>query len=494
MMLKGVVLTGLRGGTALGGLLLAVATLRVFGVGFRTDALFIAQLVPLIFGRQIWGMLVHALLPCLYEQEGPEKEVTYVREASTLLIGGSALLAVLLYAAAPLLVRAFAPGFDLGVQALALRLFRILCPCLPFLVGCGLYGTLLASRKCHLAQASSQFLWRVGAIGFLWFPGRTHGIEAYAACLTLLTGLQFFFLLGATARKGLPFLPIRLAPGAAARFAPLRKGLVIGLVALGLGLAGDAMDRAVLSTLAPGSVTLFGYAGRIANLVPGILLSGILIQLLPGVARAMVKSRRYRVVTRRTSVFVFHLGCFLSLLFLSLARPVGELLGAAAGLAAPDVSTVWVSLSMLLVGIPARYAVNMLRTGFRFERNLGVIATIGGLSLALRAPLLFGLKGWGPPGIALASVVEIWVHFAALWWLTGRGTEQDASFPPFRAPRTTPMLLLYTALVLLPPWSAWLPAALPNLLVKGVLGTAFCGLYLRIALPAVDRIVEATEA
>jgi hypothetical protein len=56
------------------------------------------------------------------------------------------------------------------------------------------------------------------------------------------------------------------------------------------------------------------------------------------------------------------------------------------------------------------------------------------------------------------------------------------------------MLLLYTALVLLPPWSAWLPAALPNLLVKGVLGTAFCGLYLRIALPAVDRIVEATEA
>lgn len=492
MIAKGIVLTGIRGATAVGSLLLAVSTLRVFGAGPLADALFVAQLIPLLFGRRAWDMLVKALLPCLFEQKNREEEILYVRQASSLLLAGGILMAVVLYAAAPLLVAGLAPGFDLETRALTLRMFRNLCPCLPFLVGCGLYGTLLASSYSHVAQAASRLLWRVGALVSIWTLGREQGPEVFAGSLTLITACQFLLLLGAAALKGLPVRPARLGSGTRERFAPLFYGIWIGLVVLGLELTGTALDRAVLSTLPPGSIALFGYAARVAHMVPSLLMSGLLIQLMPGMARVMVRTGATRRVTRETSKFAFQMGMFLSVYFLSVAHPICGLLGEAADLDPKEVQVLWLCLTVLLLAMPAAFANRILYTGFRFERNLRLLARVGIFTLVLRLPLLLTLKSLGPSGIALASISGMWITFFFLWWWTGRNRSGDGV--PFRVPVAPVLLVGYLGLVLLMFRLFGFPNPWIDLAVKTLLGVGVCAMYLRVAVPGVQRIVETTEA
>jgi peptidoglycan biosynthesis protein MviN/MurJ (putative lipid II flippase) len=488
MILASAILGGLRAATAGLSFALGMALFQVFGLGTATDALLMAQVIPIVFGRQLWMLLVHAFLPCLMAT-GSRAEADRCFLSLSVRVGAAlAILSLILHRTAPLWVGLMAPGFDGGTQALCTDILRALAPCLALLGGCGMMAGLLVSRKHFLAQESSRVLWRCGAIAALFATGTPPDPLAYARVLTLLTAAQACLLALVLLRQGLVpdkgFHPPGPAGGHVA------KGLLVGSVGLGLALLTEMLDRAFLSLLPEGSVSLYGYANRLATVVPELILGTVLLHIAPDFARALHGSKATRGVSRFHSHFTFQLGLILALFLYSLVPLLVPALRDFARLDPEATEEFRRTLGILMLALPALFAQRAMGAGLQFQRNLRGMALVGLSLLLLRLPLLWFLQPHGAAGVAAAGVIALWLTLLGLWAWDRRG--ETTGLPGVN--RHFPWLLAAAvAAAWLPPWSKWLPHPLANGLAKTLLfGFLFLG-QLLLSLPRLRRFHASLE-
>jgi putative peptidoglycan lipid II flippase len=279
-------------GSALG-LVRDLSIAVVFGAGPAVDAFLVAQgLMNLVLGL-IAGALAKAAVPVVarsVEAGRPEAGMASVRAALGLSAVTLAVGATAVWLGADAVVGLLAPGFDAATTALAVELTRIV-----------LVATVLIAAT-NLLAGTGQALGRFGpaALQSVGFNVAMIGAAAVAGPVFGATALAWGFVLGSGVRLALQLIPVHAAglsarPTLRLRDPGLREMLrLLPALAIGSGLSSvnALVDRAVASTLGPGSVAAVNFAGRLSTTVDLLLVATLLAALYPRLSAAVAPQRR----------------------------------------------------------------------------------------------------------------------------------------------------------------------------------------------------------
>jgi putative peptidoglycan lipid II flippase len=265
----------------------------VFGAGPEVDAFLVAQgLMNLVLGL-IAGALAKAAIPVMaraVDAGRPDAGMASVRAALglaclVLAVGGGAV-----WVGAGGVVALLAPGFDAPTAALAVELTRVV-----------LVATVLVTATNLLAGAG-QALGRLGpaALQSVGFNTVMIAAAALAGPVFGATALAWGFVLGSLVRLLLQLVPLRAArlpawPTLRLHDEGLREMLrLVPALVVGSALASvnTLVDRAVASTLGPGSVAAVSFAARLSSTIDLLLVATLLAALYPRLAAAVTPARR----------------------------------------------------------------------------------------------------------------------------------------------------------------------------------------------------------
>lgn len=247
--------------------------LTELGPGLETDALFAGMTLPQMVLAVISGSLMHVLVPLLVGED--KSRLRHDAWAFLILVGGVfAVLAMILYIAAPWWIPITVPGFSESSQVLTVELTRIQ---LIGMVFAAINGVQWASY-----HARQQFLWAeftplvssaVSLLLLIWALPR-YGVAAAAWISTLRLGLQTLLLAPGMGK------PVRLdLKSAAIRQAWQRiKPLLLGTAYY---KTDPLIDRFLLSTSGSGSLSLYYLAQQIYGAASQVLNRTIAAPLVP---------------------------------------------------------------------------------------------------------------------------------------------------------------------------------------------------------------------
>ncbi len=247
-----------------------------FGAGGATDALMVAQNLPLMITGSLSTALGVGIVPVVTKLrvEGQKEDARLV--VSTILNGtlfvstAVALAGVLL--AGPL-IRLSAPGLTTESMAIAAGLARVFFVAYIFLALTSVIGLLLNSLKEFSIPALSPLILNVFTIALIvWLAG---GLGIYAVAYGFAAGavvqyvMQDFWL----CRKG-------MRPGTVfnLRHPAVKRVLVLALPILAAALVADlygVIDNWFASHLAEGSITAKTYGLKVIQMPVGILTVGV---------------------------------------------------------------------------------------------------------------------------------------------------------------------------------------------------------------------------
>jgi putative peptidoglycan lipid II flippase len=190
------------------GFLREAAIAYKFGATWQTDAFFIALTIPNLFIALVMTSLTKTFITVYSGYLAKEQTEDGWRMANVLLSFLGLLMSALVVAFAlktASLVHLFAPGFTGEQLALAVRLTRILLPCL--LLG-SLMGVLTGINNAHhsfLAPSLIGVAANVIMIGSIFILGAFWGIYGLAVGVLLGVAAQFFMQIPSACRNGLRF-------------------------------------------------------------------------------------------------------------------------------------------------------------------------------------------------------------------------------------------------------------------------------------------------
>lgn len=395
----------------------------VLGRGVLSDAFVIAFRLPNHF-RAIFaeGAYNAAFVP-LYaslRQQGGDAAHSFART----MMGWQIAIQLVVLAAAlifmPWVVAALAPGFTErpDQMALAVELTRITFTYLFCLALVTHLGGILNAEKTFWAAAVAPVLLNLSMIGALSFAF-LFPTAAHAAAWGVFVGgfAELLLLLVATARRGLPVVPLwpKLTGDVrqfAARFGP---------AALGAGGVQIALfaDTILVSFLAVGEPTSLYYADRVNQLPIGVIGVALGTVLLPELSRALAAgedAKASHAFNRATEI-----GLLLTLpcLVMFLAAPDAIMKGLFAR-GAFDVKAAEAAGAVLMayaLGLPAFVLLRTVTPLFhaRGDTTTPVVATAIAIviNLLVKVALIFGLS-YGASGLALGTSVGSWVNLAVL--------------------------------------------------------------------------------
>lgn len=241
-----------------------------FGLSVASDAFFAAENVPELCIDFLAFSLCTVFIPMYADykaRSGDEKARQLADSFHIFSAAVSAVLSVVVFAAAPVIVRILFPGFHDVASETTTRLFRIMALCI-FLFGAGgsLRG-LLHTHKDFITPEMATIGYGITLLIFAAALSGVVGVEALAWGVVAGAAINFVILLAGSIRRKI-FHPPRQFEWA--------TGLHVArmLVLFFLALAGIKitfmLDRMVASTLPEGSLTALNYAARIALLPVGI--------------------------------------------------------------------------------------------------------------------------------------------------------------------------------------------------------------------------------
>jgi putative peptidoglycan lipid II flippase len=395
----------------------------VLGRGILSDAFVIAFRLPNHF-RAIFaeGAYNAAFIP-LYaslKQQGGDAARSFARTMMGWQIATQLVILVAALILMPWVVAGLAPGFTERPEqlALAVELTRITFTYLLCLAVVTHLGDTLNAEKTFWPAAAAPVLLNLAmivalSVSFL-FPTAAH-----AAAWGVFVGgfAELALLLFATARKGLPVVPLwpKLTADVrqfAARFGP---------AALGAGGVQIALfaDTILVSFLAVGEPTSLYYADRVNQLPIGVIGVALGTVLLPELSQALAaddEKKATHAFNRATEI-----GLLLTLpcLVMFLAAPDAIMRGLFAR-GAFDVKAAEAAAVVLMayaLGLPAFVLLRTVTPLFhaRADTTTPVIATAIAIAinLAIKFALIFGL-GYGAAGLALGTSAGSWVNFGVL--------------------------------------------------------------------------------
>ncbi|MBI3088225.1 MAG: polysaccharide biosynthesis C-terminal domain-containing protein [Candidatus Omnitrophica bacterium] len=412
--------------TVAGGLLGVLSNVLLaarFGRGVATDAFFMAQSLPLLFGKFFQtGPLPQVVMPIFLEARAQGRERAASRYASsmiTVVVLAAAVSSAVVWFAAPWLIRLLAPGFDGETRSLTIGLARLLVPVLLCTVLISLLtGFLNASRIFAwpewLARLPSLALIAVMAAGAAWLR-----IEALAWALAVgsLVQLGLLWLVG-TRRRALAYQP--LVAWREEAFQTTWRRLSPFLLSAAVVQAQLVVHRLVTSLQPLGTLSALSYAERISNFLVA-LLGAVPMVLFPQFIHDALAADRAVLRRRLTRMagLVALLSFPMAVGLIVVSEPFIRLLFERGRFDALATRETALALGCLAVGVAASGLAGLCKAvAYAVQRPALVNITVIGASAAAMALTLTLGRWWGLPGLALVwGLVPYLVAAGYLWQL-----------------------------------------------------------------------------
>ncbi len=428
--------TGLMGGITLTsrilGLFRDIAQAAILGTGIAADAFTLGFIIPNTL-RRLFGESTTsaAFVPTYVETlgKGSRKNAFQLGSRVLTLVGVVLLLVVIIgMLTAPLLIKAFAPGFsDIpGKTELATGLLRLLFPYI-LLVGCAaVMGGILNAHRHFLAPASAPILFNLSALAGILLLSRwvfpQQPVWGYSIGVLFGGLLQLLIQIPALKKKGFSFrLDFNWKSPEVRRIGKLAFPALVGLLAAEVNII---VDKMIASLLEPGSVAALAYGNRIMQFPQGVFAISLATALLPTLSRqtAMGKLEDAGKTLGRATLALAALMIPATLCMIFLARPLVHVLLARGAFTAESTlltssALIYYSAGLLFYGavkitVPVFYAMKDTKTPVK------IAISCMGLNIVLNFVFttLFIKTGLAQPlaGLALATSVSALVNFFIL--------------------------------------------------------------------------------
>jgi putative peptidoglycan lipid II flippase len=357
--------TGLLGGLTAASRLMGLARdmgqAALLGTGMAADAFTLAFIIPNILRRLFGEATVSAALVPTYTEtlvsESREQAGLLGSRITTFVACVLGIIVVAGIAAAPLLVKVFAPGFaDVpGKTGLTAGLLQVMFPFILFVgVGTVLMG-ILNSHRHFLSPAMAPIFFNLSAIAGIFLLSRVIVPDApvwgYAVGITVGGLLQVAVQVPALRNRG-----VRLGPDfhwRDPRFRRILKLAVPALIGLIAGEVNVLVDQMIASFLQPGSVAALSYGLRVMQVPQGIFAIALATALLPTLSRQTVMGKMDeagRTLSKATlALTALMIPCTLCIVFL--AGPIVRVVLARGAFTETSVSLTTAALTFYSLGL-----------------------------------------------------------------------------------------------------------------------------------------------
>jgi putative peptidoglycan lipid II flippase len=469
------------------------------------DVFFAAFRIPdLIFQLVAAGALSSALVPvvsAMLERQEHERAWRVVSTVVNLMLIALAVLAVVLFVLAPLVMRAITPGFDAAQLERTVLLTRIMLLS-PILLAMGAVATSVLNAGGRFgASALAPIVYNLAIIAGALFVAPTYGVEGLAASVAAGSLGHLLVQLWPLARLGFRYEPAIAAAEPEAR----RTLALMAPRALGLGAnqVTFIVTTALASTIAVGAVADLNIAFTLLQIPIGVIGVPLGIVLLPSLARDAAGGREeafVRMLTRAVRLLLFVM-IPIAGLFAVLRQEVVDLLFGVGQIGAADLAQIASTLAWFLIGLAAHALIAVLARAFyaRQDTRTPVAVAIGSVvANTTLAVLLVGPMGLN--GIALAIAVAAWLEAVVLLLLlAGRlegvdvGGLARVALQALAGTAVAGLLAFGTASLIgraIEPDPSKLVLILDCLAVSAVFGVAYATVSVVLRIPELPSIVE----
>jgi putative peptidoglycan lipid II flippase len=417
---------------------------RVMGASWQADAFFVAFRLPNTFRRLFGEGAFSAGFVPLYAQRlhgaGGDAGARHFSEEVLAVFAPTLVLFTLVF---EIIMGPFVfaiSGYHNEKLALATFLTRITFPYLILISLVSLFSGILNSLARFTAAAFAPALLNVAmlvALIFVQVGGTTTAI-ALAIAVTAGGVLQLGLLLAACARAGivLKWRKPRMTPGVR----QFVRVVVPATLGAGVYQISAFIDTFFLTRIGTGAMSYFNYADRLNQLPLGVIGAALGTAILPQVSRhvgANEPGKAAKVQGQATELAM--LLCLPAAAALAVsAVPLVSALFQGGRFTPEDARLTGLTLSIIVLGLPAYVLVKVLTPGFYARQDTATPVKIAALVLIATVVLNFILiPPFGIAGLALAIAITSWLnclmlyivlhrrgHFRIEGWLASRVARQ----------------------------------------------------------------------
>jgi putative peptidoglycan lipid II flippase len=395
---------------------------RVMGASWQADAFFVAFRLPNTFRRLFGEGAFSAGFVPLYAQrlQGPdgETEAKHFSEEVLAVFVPTLILFTLVF---EIIMGPFVfliSGYQGEKLALATFLTQITFPYLLLISLVSLFSGILNSLARFTAAAFAPALLNLAMLSALIFVpvgGRTTAV-ALAVAVTIGGVLQLGLLLAACKRAGivLKLRKPRMTPGVR----QFVRVVVPATLGAGVYQISAFIDTFFLARIGTGALSYFNYADRLNQLPLGVIGAALGTAILPQVSRHVGAGESDKAAhVQGQAAELAMLLCLPAALALAVsALPLISALFQGGRFTAEDAQMTALTLSIVVLGLPAYVLVKVLTPGFYARQDTATPVKIAAIVLIATVVLNFLLiPPFGIAGLASAIAICSWLNCVMLY-------------------------------------------------------------------------------
>ncbi|WP_308516586.1 murein biosynthesis integral membrane protein MurJ [Sphingomonas flavescens] len=400
---------------------------RVMGASWQADAFFVAFRLPNTFRRLFGEGAFSAGFVPLYAQRlhgpGGDAEARHFSEEVLAVFAPTLVLFTIVF---EIIMGPFVfaiSGYHNEKLALATFLTRITFPYLILISLVSLFSGILNSLARFTAAAFAPALLNLAMLAALIFVqvGGTTTAIALAIAVTAGGVLQLGLLLAACARAGivLKWRRPRLTPGVR----QFVRVVVPATLGAGVYQISAFIDTFFLTRIGTGAMSYFNYADRLNQLPLGVIGAALGTAILPQVSRhvgANEPDKASKVQGQAAELAM--LLCLPAAAALAVsAFPLVSALFQGGKFTTEDARLTALTLSIIVLGLPAYVLVKVLTPGFYARQDTGTPVKVAALVLVATVVLNFLLiPPFGIAGLASAIAICSWLNCTILYVILHR--------------------------------------------------------------------------
>jgi putative peptidoglycan lipid II flippase len=389
---------------------------KQYGATAQTDIFYLAVSVPEIiyvaFGLAITSGFVPIYLKWKNEKSEIDAKNLY-RSVSTVLFIICSIIVGVLYLAAPLVARLFAPGFDDEQISDLVKMMYILIPSLYFYIYSGLAIGILNAEKRFILPALTSVVHNVSMILAIVFLTDKFGLYGLAIGFSFGVFFQFLLQVPPVFSKGIQ--PTRHFMKYEVEIKKVFKDLTPIIITSFIVQINLFFDRFVASFLTDGSISALNYATKIIYLPISIFVFSLITIFYTNLVESAQSD--INVFHKRLKKYLFILtSSLIPMALIMMAFPefiVRTLYGRGAfdeeAIALTSSVLFWYALAFIFINLKDF----MMKSTMAASHNKAIVwLTLLGVVLNVILSFLLG-PAMGPEGIALASAIAMGIQTLA---------------------------------------------------------------------------------
>ena len=397
----------------------------VFGAHFGFDAFLVAFKIPNFFRRLFAeGAFSQAFVPVLSEHyltEPQENTLALIDKIFGLLMFSTALVVLIVYQIAPMVIMVFAPGYtdDPHIFHLTVSMLKITFPYLIFISLIAMVSAIYNCNQKFFLPAFSPIILSLCSIMASLFAKYNGGSTLYLAYGVFISGiLQLSLLLFGMRRfQRLPKPKISFNDKSVRSILKLMGAALFGVSVVQLGL----MIQTLLASYLPsGSISWLYYSERLLQLPLALIAIAVATVVLPSLSKAHAEKNieLFNGNFEWAVNFITILSLPAAIGLLTLAKPILITLFLHGKFYISDVDNTCRSLSCLAFGLPGFMLIKVAVSGFYARKDIKTPVKIAIVSLAFDVFLsIIFMRYFAHAGLSLAVAISAWINGLSLFFI-----------------------------------------------------------------------------